>query len=98
MILGAPKVVKNSSNITFSWTKPTGAPPSGYQFILQYGTDQTFANAGVTTTVTGQTGLTYIAALAVSSPVKTYYWRIKMTNAANSVDFTDWATAIKFPR
>lgn len=98
MVAAAPKVVKNSNNITFSWTKPAGAPAAGYYFTIQYGTDPAFANSGLTTTIKNFTGLSTNVSLAVSSPVKTYYWRIKMTNSAYTVDYTDWSAAAKFTR
>jgi hypothetical protein len=102
--LKAPRLVAPANNskqtgtqVKLSWSKPLGTPRTGYQYVLQYGPDSSFAE-GTFTEVKGLTKNSATLSIAKNSPTKTIYWRVRVASADGLVDFSETALPRSFIR
>jgi hypothetical protein len=91
--------------VKFTWSRPSGTPKTGFQYVLQYDTASDFAtcddNSFTTCAEIGDIVKTYSSvAIPVNTPATTIYWRVKVTNAdsdpldghANgTVEYSGWS-------
>jgi hypothetical protein len=86
-----------SSPIKFSWSKPAGLPSSGYQYILQYGSDINFSSGTFVQ-------LDELVKTSISLPIakntipQQIYWRVKVMNVNGMDDFSDFSAPRLFYR
>jgi hypothetical protein len=101
-VLGAPgsNSLQIKPTVKFTWSKPSGLPKTGYQYVLQYDTAADFAtceNDTFTTCTELAVPLKNSTILSFDRSISplTYYWRVKVTNTGGTVDYSDWSSVTK---